>query len=329
MSLIQFHKPEKVMMQKASDDHGTFLFSPLERGYGVTIGNAMRRTLLSSLEGYAITTLKIEGVDHEFSTIDGVYEDIIDIVLNLKQVRFKKIDGGDDNETIAISLSGKEKFVAKEITKASSNFQVLNEDHIICNMEPSVKLNLEIEVNKGRGYVPAEENKPDEAPIGIIPVDSVFTPIKRVNYKVENTRVGQNVDFDKLTLDVLTDGSIHPKDAIKEASRILIQHFSLFSDQSFALTDSAHDDDEMDDEFLRMRKLLKTDLQDLQVSVRSYNCLKAAGIRTLGDLVKYDVDKLLKFRNFGKKSLKELQAIVDEKGLQFGMDISRYKIEDE
>ncbi len=331
MSIIEFHKPERVLMQKATDVHGTFQFSPLERGYGVTIGNAMRRTLLSSLEGYAITSVKIEGVEHEFTTINGVYEDVLDVVLNFKQARFKKIDGGEDEETISISLSGQEQFTGKDITKASSNFQVLNEDLVICNMEPSVKLNLEINVKKGRGYVVAEENKVEDSPIGFIPMDSVFTPIKRVTYNVENTRVGQNVDFDKLTLDVLTDGSIHPKDAIKEASNILIEHFSLFSDKSYAVGDTAqdHSEDEMDDDFLHTRKLLKTDLQDLQVSVRSYNCLKSANIFTLGDLVQYDIDQLLKFRNFGKKSLQELQEIVETKGLQFGMDVSKYKIEDE
>lgn len=326
MTFTSFQKPEKVVMQKATDDHGIFEFSPLERGYGVTIGNALRRTLLSSLEGYAITSVKIEGVDHEFSSIPGVFEDMIEIVLNLKQVRFKKIgDDVDDEEKISVSVNGNEKFLAKDIENSSSNFEVLNDEHVICHMEPSVKLNVELTINKGRGYIPSEENKQDENPIGEIPMDAVFTPIKKVNYKVENTRVGQNVDFDKLTLDVITDGSIHPKNALQEASKILTEHFNIFSAPNFVQGELApEDDDEMDDQFLHTRKLLKTSLDDLDLSVRAYNCLKGAGLETLGDLVKYDIEELLKFRNFGKKSKSELQAVVEQKGLKFGMDISHY-----
>lgn len=326
MTYTSFQKPDKIVMQKASDSHGLFELSPLERGYGVTIGNALRRTLLSSLEGFALTSVKIEGVDHEFSSISGVHEDMVEIVLNLKQVRFKKVSPeSEDQETISFSISGQEKWTGKDISQVSNNFEVLNEDIVICHMEPSVNLQIELNVQKGRGYVPSEENKVEDNPIGVIAIDSIFTPIKRVNYKVDNTRVGQNVEYDKLTMDVTTDGSIHPKNALQEASQILNEHFKLFSNHNFVQGEMVPDEEEeMDDDFLHTKKLLKTSLDDLDLSVRAYNCLKGAGLETLGDLVKYDIEELLKFRNFGKKSKSELQAIVEEKGLSFGMDVSQY-----
>jgi len=317
-------------MTKSTDAHGVFEFSPLEKGYGVTIGNAMRRILLSSLEGYAITSIKISGVDHEFSTIKGVVEDVVEIVLNMKQVRFKANSSTEDNEKIFISIKGKDQFLAGDIGRYTNSFTILNPELVICNMEPTVTLELEITVAKGRGYVPAEENKVKEAPIGLIAIDSIFTPIKNVKYTVEDFRVEQRTDFEKLVMEVTSDGSIHPEEALKEAAKILIQHFVLFSDENIMPeTKAAKVVEEVDESFLQMRKILKTPLADLDLSVRAYNCLKAAEIKTLGELVNYHIDDLLKFRNFGKKSLSELEEFVREKGLHFGMDVAKYNINDE
>lgn len=330
MSILAFQKPDKVLMQKATDFEGSFEFKPLEPGFGVTIGNALRRILLSSLEGYAITSIRIPGVDHEFTTIKGVTEDVVELVLNLKQVRFKAKFDNADAEKIYVTVKGKDGFVAGDIEKFSSNFTVLNPELLICTMDSSVNFEIELTVEKGRGYVPADENKQVDAAIGVIPIDSVFTPIKNVKYAVENTRVEQKTDYEKLIIDLKTDGSIHPEEALKEAAKILIQHFMLFSDESITLESKPKDiANEVDENILHMRKILKTPLSDLDLSVRAYNCLKAAEIKTLGDLVKYDIADLLKFRNFGKKSLTELEELVREKGLTFGMEISKYKLDEE
>lgn len=330
MAILAFQRPDKVIMQKATDFDGTFEFRPLEPGFGVTIGNALRRILLSSLEGYAITTVRFSGVSHEFSTIKGVVEDVTDIILNLKQVRFKKTGELGDNEKVFIVLNGQESFKAGDITKFSSNFTVLNPDMVICNMEPAVTLEIELSIGKGRGYVQAEENKVTDGPVGLIAIDSIFTPIKNVKYTIENYRVEQKTDYEKLLLDISTDGSIHPEDALKEAAKILIQHFVLFSDENMLLESQAKEETKVvDEEVLHMRKVLKTELVDLDLSVRALNCLKAADIRTLADLVTYDVADMLKFRNFGKKSLAEIQELVKSKGLSFGMNLSKYKLEEE
>ena len=329
MAVIAFNKPEKVVMQKATDFDGIFEFSPLEKGYGVTIGNSMRRVLLSSLEGFAITTIKIAGVSHEFSTISGVMEDVTELVLNMKQVRFKALSD-ETSEKIFVVTNGKDKLTGADIGKASSYFQVLNPDLVLCNMEPSVKLEIELTIEKGRGYVPADENKPKDAAIGLIAIDSIFSPVRRVNYTIEPTRVGQNTDFEKLTLELSTDGSIHPEEALKDAARILIQHFLIFSDKNITLdSDMKKEENRVDEKFLHMRKLLKTNLTDLDLSVRAFNCLRAAEIKTLGDLVQYEIGDLLKFRNFGKKSLTELEDLVREKALTFGMDIHKYKLDED
>ncbi|HLP34124.1 MAG TPA: DNA-directed RNA polymerase subunit alpha [Bacteroidia bacterium] len=331
MAILAFQKPDRVIMHKDTDFFGQFEFRPLEKGYGVTIGNALRRILLSSLEGYAITSLKIQGVDHEFATIKGVVEDVVEIVLNLKQVRFKKInDAASDSEKIFISTKGQTQFTAGDIGKHTAAFRILNPEMVICTMETFVNLEIEITVDKGRGYVPAEENKPKDAAIGLIPVDAIYTPIKNVKYSVEDYRVEQKTDYEKLNLDIQTDGSIHPEDALKEAAKILIQHFMLFSDESITLdTQIKEVNTEVDENILHMRKILKTPLSDLDLSVRAYNCLKAAEIRTLADLVSYDIADLLKFRNFGKKSLAELEELVREKSLTFGMDLSKYRLNEE
>lgn len=330
MAILAFQKPDKVIMHKETDFYGLFEFRPLEKGYGVTVGNAMRRILLSSLEGYAITSIRIPGVDHEFSTIKGVIEDVTEIVLNLKQVRLKKNDAADDSEKIFISIKGKEQFTAGDIAKYTTAFTILNPDMVICNMEPFVNLEIEMTIEKGRGYVPADENKPKDAPIGLIPMDAIYTPIKNVKFTVEDFRVEQKTDYEKLVLEVSTDGSIHPEDALKEAAKILIQHFMLFSDENMLLDSQIKAPiNEVDENLLHMRKVLKTALADLDLSVRAYNCLKAAEIRTLGELVSYDIDDLLKFRNFGKKSLAELEELVREKGLTFGMDLAKYNLNDE
>jgi len=328
MAILAFQKPDKVIMLDATETQGKFEFRPLEPGYGITIGNSLRRILLNSLEGFAITSVSIEGIDHEFSTIKGVVEDVTEMILNLKQVRFKQQIEDEDNEKVSISISGQEKFTAGDLGKYVSAFQVLNPDLIICNMEKSVKLQMELSIDKGRGYVPADENRPVNGNVGLIPVDSIYTPIKNVKYDIENYRVEQKTDYEKLVFEIVTDGSIHPKDALTEAAKILIHHFMLFSDERITLdVEEKSATEEFDESSLHMRQLLMTKLTDLDLSVRALNCLKAAEIETLGDLVSFDKNDLLKFRNFGKKSLSELEDLVETKGLSFGMDISKYKIE--
>lgn len=330
MAILAFQKPDKVIMQKSTDFDGTFEFRPLEPGFGVTIGNALRRILLSSLEGYAITSIRVSGVSHEFSTIKGVVEDVTEIILNLKQVRFQKTGDAGDSEKVYVIINGQEQFMAGDITRFSTNFTVLNPDMVLCNMESSVTLEIELTINKGRGYIAAEENKNPDANVGVIAIDSIFTPIKNVKYTIENYRVEQKTDYEKLVLDITTDGSVHPEDALKEAAKILIHHFLLFSDENIMLEAQAKEETkEVDEEILHMRKILKTELVDLDLSVRALNCLKAADIRTLADLVSYDVADMLKFRNFGKKSLTEIQDLVKSKGLSFGMNLSKYKLEEE
>jgi len=330
MAILAFQKPDKVIMVSATDSTGLFEFRPLEPGYGITIGNALRRILLSSLEGFAITTIKIEGVEHEFATIKGVIEDVTEIVLNLKQVRFKRKIEEFDQEKIYVTISGVEVFKAGELNKYLNNFEVLNTEHIICHMNPSVKLQMEINITKGRGYVPSEENKPASSDIGLIALDAIFTPIKNVKYSIENYRVEQKTDYEKLVIEIVTDGSIHPKDALKEAAKILIYHFMLFSDEKITLdSDEKAATEEFDEEILHMRQLLKTKLVDLDLSVRALNCLRAAEVETLGDLVKFNRNDLLKFRNFGKKSLTELDELLEGMNLTFGMDVSKYKLDKE
>jgi DNA-directed RNA polymerase subunit alpha len=317
-------------MHKDTEFFGQFEFRPLEKGYGVTIGNSLRRILLSSLEGYAITSIKITGVDHEFSTVKGVIEDVTEMVMNFKQIRFKRIVDGIDNEKVYVNLKGQEQFLAGEIGKHTNSFKVLNPELVICNMEPFVHLEVELTIEKGRGYVPADENKAKDANIGVIAIDSVFTPIKNVKYSVEDFRVEQKTDYEKLLIEIETDGSIHPEEALKEAAKILIQHFMLFSDELITLdTQVKEPTQEVDENYLHVRKILKTPLSDLDLSVRAYNCLKAADIKSLADLVSYDIADLLKFRNFGKKSLSELEELVRDKGLTFGIDIAKYKLDQE
>ncbi len=316
-------------MEKADDFHGLFEFKPLEKGYGVTIGNALRRILLSSLEGYAITSIRIGGVLHEFSSVEGVVEDVSDIILNLKMVRFKKVNEMVD-EKITIAISGQDTFKAGDINNFTASFEVLNPELVICNLDPSINFELEMTIQKGRGYVPADENKPTDQVFGQIAIDAIYTPIKNVKFSVENTRVEQKTDYEKLVLDIQTDGSIHPEDALKGAANILIQHFMLFSDNTMTFETAKPEEEEaVDEELLHMRKVLKTSLQDMDLSVRAYNCLKAADIKTLGDLVQLDIADMMKFRNFGKKSLTELENLVQEKGLVFGMDLSKYKLEED
>jgi len=328
MAILSFQKPDKVIMLEADEKRGKFEFRPLEPGYGITVGNALRRILLSSLEGFAITTVKIEGIDHEFSTITGVMEDVTEIILNLKQVRFKRTVEEVDHEKISIKISGQEVFRAGNLNNALSSFEVLNPELVIFRMESDVKLQIELTVNKGRGYVPAEENEPVDSEFGLIAIDAIFTPIRNVKYTVENYRVEQKTDYEKLLLEIETDGSIHPKDALKEAAKILIYHFMLFSDEKITLdSDEKMANEEFDEEVLHMRQLLKTKLVDLDLSVRALNCLKAAEVETLGDLVKFNKNDLLKFRNFGKKSLTELDELLDAMSLSFGMDVSKYKLE--
>ncbi len=330
MAILAFQKPEKVIMIESDDYKGSFEFRPLEPGFGITIGNALRRILLSSLEGFAITTVRIEGVEQEFSTVKGVVEDVNEILLNLKQIRFKKLVDDDSSEKVHIVISGQESFKAGDINKYLSVFQVLNPEVEICTMEPSVKLSIEITINKGRGYVPADENKVLNAPIGTIAIDSIHTPIRNVNYFVENYRVEQKTDYEKLVLEINTDGSIQPKDALKEAAKILIHHFMLFSDEKITLeTEEKNVTEEFDESSLHIRQLLKTKLVDLDLSVRALNCLKAADVETLGDLVSFNKNDLLKFRNFGKKSLTELEELVKAKSLEFGMNVTKYKLDKE
>jgi DNA-directed RNA polymerase subunit alpha len=328
MAILDFQKPDKVIMIHSDEFNGEFEFRPLEPGYGITVGNSLRRILLSSLEGFAISSVKIQGVDHEFSTIKGVVEDVTEIVLNLKQVRFKRQIEGTDSETVVVSVGGQNKLTAGDIGKHTSAFQVLNPDLVICNMEASVKIEMELTIIKGRGYVPAEENKSSSAPFGTIFIDSIFTPIVNVQYAIENYRVEQKTDYEKLIFNIKTDGSIHPKEALKEGAKILIHHFMLFSDERITLdSEIKAESEEFDETSLHMRQLLKTKLVDLDLSVRALNCLKAADVETLGDLVAYSKADLLKFRNFGKKSLTELEDLVDNKGITFGMNVAKYKLD--
>jgi len=328
MAILNFQKPDKVIMIESTDFSGRFEFRPLEPGFGLTVGNALRRVLLSSLEGFAITSLRVEGIEHEFSTVPGIVEDVTEIILNLKQVRFKKQIDETDRETVSVLVSGQEQFTAGDLQKFISGFQVLNPELVICNMDKSVKLNAEITIEKGRGFVPAEENKKVSAPIGTIFTDSIYTPIKNVKYAIENFRVEQKTDYEKLVFDIDTDGSINPKDALTEAAKILIHHFMLFSDERITLeADEIAQTETYDEESLHMRQLLKTRLIDMDLSVRALNCLKAAEVDTLGDLVSFNKSDLMKFRNFGKKSLTELEELVIVKGLSFGMDLTKYKLD--
>ena len=330
MAILNFQKPDKVIMIESSDYEGRFEFRPLEPGYGLTVGNALRRVLLSSLEGFAITSVKIEGVEHEFSTIPGIVEDVTEIVLNLKQIRFKRQIEDVDNELVSISISGQDKITAGDFQKFISGFQILNSDQVICNLDSKVQIQMEITIDKGRGYVTSEENKNQSAQLGTIFVDSIFTPIKNVKYHVEDFRVEQKTDYEKLVFDIISDGSITPQDALTDAARILIHHFMLFSDERITLeADEIAKTETYDEESLHMRQLLKTKLVDMDLSVRALNCLKAAEVDTLGDLVSFNKNDLMKFRNFGKKSLTELDELVMLKGLSFGMDLSKYKLEKE
>jgi len=332
MAILNFQKPDKIRLQKADDFEGTFEFKPLEPGFGQTIGNSLRRILLSSLEGYAISAIRIGGVDHEFSTIKGVVEDVVDIILNLKQVRIKPLltDHDSVEDKIYLTVSGKNEFVAGDIETYNNIYKVMNPKLHICTLDAAVGLEIELTITKGRGYVPADDNLPKDAPIGVIPIDAIYTPIKKVSYFVENTRVEQRTDYEKLSIDIKTDGTIHPEEAIKEASRIMIQHLMLITDENITFNDSSNrEENVVDEHILHMRKLLKTSLEDLDLSVRAYNCLKAAKINTLGELVKFDMHELLKFRNFGKKSLVEIEELLVIKNLTFGMDLSKYKLEEE
>jgi len=328
MAILNFQKPDKVVMIDSSEFEGKFEFRPLEPGYGLTVGNALRRVLLSSLEGFAITSVKMDNVEHEFSTISGVVEDVTEIILNLKQIRFKRQIEETDEEKVIITIGGQDQLKAADLQKFISGFQVLNPDLIICNLEKSVQLNMEITIEKGRGYVPAEENKNSNAELGVIAIDSIFTPIKNVKYNIENFRVEQKTDYEKLVFEIITDGSIHPKDALTEAAKTLIHHFLLFSDERITLeADEIAQTETYDEESLHMRQLLKTKLIDMDLSVRALNCLKAAEVETLGDLVSFNKNDLMKFRNFGKKSLTELEELVVLKGLSFGMDLAKYKLD--
>jgi len=328
MAILSFQKPDKVIMLEANERYGKFEFRPLEPGYGITVGNALRRILLSSLEGYAITTVKIEGIDHEFSTITGVIEDVTEIILNLKQVRFKRTVEDVEHEKVMIKFTGQEVFKAGALNSVLSSFEVLNPDQVILRMEADVKLQMELTINKGRGYVPAEENQPVDSEFGLIAIDSIFTPIRNVKYTVENFRVEQKTDYEKLLLEIDTDGSINPKEALKEAAKILIYHFMLFSDEKITIdSEEKMANEEFDEEVLHMRQLLKNKLVDLDLSVRALNCLKAAEVESLGDLVQFNKNDLLKFRNFGKKSLTELEELLESMSLTFGMDVSKYKLD--
>lgn len=331
MAILNFQKPDKIILQKSTDFEAQFEFRPLEPGYGLTVGNALRRVLLSSLEGYAIIGIKIEGADHEFATLKGITEDVTEIILNLKQVRFKKSSEQEvSSEKISLNLKNKTEFTAGMLGEAAQNFQVMNPALQICTMDSSAKLNIEITIGKGRGYVPAEDNKVKDTPLGYMPIDSIFTPIKNVRYSIENTRVEQRTDYEKLLMTVSTDGTIHPEDAVKQASRILIQHLMIITDENISF-DSRQEkkEDMVDEQTLQLRKILKTPLEDLDLSVRAFNCLKAAKINSLSELVQYDKDDLMKFRNFGQKSLTEIELVLNERGLGFGMDLSKLKLDDE
>ena len=330
MALLAFQKPDKILMLEADNFYGKFEFKPLEPGYGITVGNALRRVLLSSLEGFAISSIRIDGVKHEFDTIPGVKEDVTNIILNLKKVDLKQVVEDSDFEKATISVSGKEVFTAGDISKALSGFEVLNPDLVICHLDPSASFNLELTINKGRGWVPAEENQVPTDDVNILAIDSIYTPIKNVKYAVENFRVDQKTDYDKLIIEITTNGSILPKDALKEAAKILIYHFMLFSDEKITLeTSDNNGNEEFDEEVLHMRQLLKSKLVDMDLSVRALNCLKSADVETLGELVVFNKTDLLKFRNFGKKSLTELDELLANLNLSFGMDISKYKLEKE
>jgi DNA-directed RNA polymerase subunit alpha len=330
MAILAFQKPDKVVMLEATESFGKFEFSPLEPGFGVTIGNSLRRILLSSLEGYAINTVRIGGVEHEFSSVPGVKEDVTNIILNLKQVRFKQVVEEFENEKVSITVENSTEFKAGDIGNYLTGFEVLNPDLVICHLDSKASMQIELTINKGRGYVPAEENREFCTDVNVLPVDSIYTPIRNVKYSVEPTRVEQKTDYDKLCIEVTTDGSIHPKDALNEAAKILIYHFMLFSDEKIALESPEQEgNQEFDEEVLHMRQLLKTKLLDLNLSVRALNCLKAADVETLGDLVQYNKTDLLKFRNFGKKSLSELDDLLESLNLSFGTDISKYKLDKE
>ena len=330
MAILAFQKPEEVLMLEATPFKGTFEFRPLEPGYGITIGNALRRILLSSLEGFAITSIKIEGVDHEFATIPGVIDDVTNIILALKQVRFKRTTDDVESEVITIDMTNATEFTAANINEKLANFEVLNPELVICRMDETAHLKMEITLNKGRGYVPADENRLPNAEIGVLAIDSIFTPIRNVKYSIEPFRVEQKTDYEKLLLEISTDGSIHPKDALKEAAKILIYHFMLFSDEKIMMEKPGSDVvEDFDEEVLHMRQLLKTKLVDMDLSVRALNCLKAAEVDTLGQLVSFHRNDLLKFRNFGKKSLTELDEVLEKYNLTFGMDISKYKLDKE
>lgn len=330
MAILDFVKPDKVIMLDSDNMVGRFEFRPLEPGYGITVGNALRRILLSSLEGFAITSVKIDGVDHEFTSIEGVREDVTQIILNLKQIRFKQQIENNDEEVVNVRISGKDIFHAGDLNDFLQGFSVLNPDLEICSLEPDVELNIRLTINKGRGYVPAEDNKKSDGEIGLIALDSIYTPIKNVKFSIENFRVEQKTDYEKLLLEVVSDGSIHPKDALKEAAKILIHHFMLFSDERITLdTEDSVGEEEFDEEVLHMRQLLKTKLTDLDLSVRALNCLKAAEVNTMGELVQFNRNDLLKFRNFGKKSLTELNELLEKNNLEFGMDVAKYKLDKE
>lgn len=330
MAILAFQKPDKVLMLEADDFYGKFEFRPLEPGYGITVGNALRRILLSSLEGFAIASIKIDGVEHEFATVPGVLEDVTNIILNLKQVRFKQIVEEIETEKVSITVSGAEVFKAGDIGKQLSGFEVLNPDLVICHLDSNANFQIELNINKGRGYVPADENRALSDDVNVIAIDSIYTPIRNVKYAIENYRVEQKTDYEKLVIEIATDGSIHPKEALKEAAKILIHHFMLFSDEKILLEQSEVDgNEEFDEEVLHMRQLLKTKLSDMNLSVRALNCLKSAEVETLGELVQFNKNDLLKFRNFGKKSLTELDELLDSLNLSFGMDIAKYKLDKE
>ncbi|MFM8592662.1 MAG: DNA-directed RNA polymerase subunit alpha [Sphingomonadales bacterium] len=329
MAILNFQKPDKIILQKSSDFNAQFEFRPLEPGYGVTIGNALRRVLLNSLEGYAIVGVKIEGVDHEFATLKGVSEDVVEMLLNLKQVRFKKLgDQEMSSEKISLSIKNKTEFTAALIGDNTQSFQIMNPDLLICTLDSSARLDMELTIGKGRGYVSAEDNKPKEAPLGYIPVDAIYTPIKNVKYSIENTRVEQRTDFEKLIMEVATDGTIHPEEAVKQASRILIQHLMIITDENITFDNKEEKkEDLVDEQTLQLRKVLKTPLEDLDLSVRAFNCLKAAKINSLSELVQYEQEDLMKFRNFGQKSLSEIEQVLSERGLHFGMDLVKLGID--